>query len=263
MAGIHVQMLTGTGRDGEVLRLPGRLFVVGRGNGCEVRVESDLSSREHATLSLESDSWVVRDRDSRNGTILNGRRITNAPLRPLDEIQLGTGGPTLRIVTMEPAPSTPERGEDPPRVPRIDRDETAESSAATDEEAIPVAVPLPEAPPRSPAAMAPPPKRSSKPRRMPPVFALLGLGFAVTVAMGIWGGEFPYEPATAPILWCMAAFRYVAPDALPDPGAQLFLFRGLLAGYGLLAGFLLQRPIRRIVFLVAVAGLHVLAALAL
>ena len=98
---------------------------------------------------------------------------------------------------------------------------------------------------------------------MPPIFALLGLGFAASVALGAWGPDFPYEPATAPILWCMAALRYLAPTPIPDPDTQLWIFRGLLMCYGLIAGFLLQRPIRRIVLLLALASIHALATLAL
>lgn len=273
MAGIYIQMLSGTGRDGDVLRLAGRRFVLGRGSSCEVRVKSDFSSRKHAAISLAESGWVVKDLGSRNGTILNGKRISRADLRPLDEIQLGPKGPTVRVITMEPAPLIGEQDEDPTRAMRIDQSEVDDSRSPepAEEEEVPIAIPLPaqsaqsaqsESPPhRTPA---PPLPRDNRPsRRMPPVLAFLGLAFAASVAIGVWGPEFPYEPATAPILWCMAGLRYVAPTAIPDPGTQLWVFRGLLGLYGLVAGFLLQRPFRRIVFLVALASIHVLAALAL
>jgi len=270
VAGIYIQMLSGTGRDGDVLRLAGRRFVLGRGRDCEVRVESDVSSRKHAAVSLAESGWVVEDLGSRNGTILKGKRISRADLRPLDEIQLGAKGPTVRVITMEPAPLIGEQGEDPTRAMRIHGSgvDDQHSTKPAEEEEVPIAVPLPEPPAQS---ESPPHGNSTPPlpgvnrpsRRMPPVLALLGLGFAASVAMGVWGPEFPYEPATAPILWCMAGLRYVAPTAIPDPGTQLWVFRGLLGLYGLVAGFLIQRPFKRIVFLVALASIHVLAALAL
>lgn len=279
MAGVYLQFLSKSNRDGEVLRLPGRSFILGRGNDCDVRVESEIASRAHAMLFIEDGSWVVRDRESRNGTWLNGKRVTTASLRPLDEIELGEGGPVLRVVTMDPAPPISEDGEDPTGTLRIHgkeaandqslpgrraRPQPAPSPAAATAEVIPTVAPLEESRPK-PAVPAPalPPKTHRRPQRMPPIFALLGLGFAASVALGVWGPDFPYQAVTAPILWCMAAIRYLAPTAIPDPDTQLWVFRGLLACYGLTAGFLLQRPIRRIVLLLALASLHVLATLAL
>jgi hypothetical protein len=261
VAGIYLEVLSGTDRAGEVLRLAGRSFLIGRGAGCEVRVESDLSSREHALLALHGDAWVIRDRNSRNGTWLNGKRITEASLRPLDEIVIGMDGPALRVVTMDPAPPITDGGEDPARVLRLHR---APPAGSPPPEVRPVP-PAPASDDRTPPAeplSRPPPARAEL-RRMPPIFALLGLAFAASVALGVLGTEFPYESATAPILWCMAALRYLAPHAVPDPGSQLWVFRGLVALYGLVAGFALQRPVRRIVVLVALTGVHLLAALAL
>jgi len=46
-------------------------------------------SRKHAALSRESGSWIVRDLGSRNGTLLNGRPISQATLENMDELRVG------------------------------------------------------------------------------------------------------------------------------------------------------------------------------
>ena len=46
-------------------------------------------SRKHATLTREDGSWIVRDLGSRNGTLLNGRPISQATLENMDELRVG------------------------------------------------------------------------------------------------------------------------------------------------------------------------------
>ncbi len=241
MAGIYVELLEDTGRDGEILHLEGSSFLVGRAAHCDVLVDAEVVSQAHASLLLKGKRWVVRDLDSKAGTLLNDEMIHTAALSPLDEIRLGVAGPRLRVVTLDPPPP-PRKEEEIPL-------------------AVPLAVPLPETPPSKPPPPPPPPPPVPR-RGFPPVLALLGLAFAASLGMGLLGTNFPYEPAVAPILWCMAAIRYLAPDFIPDPEVQLWVFRGLLAAYGLFAGFLLQHPFRRVVYLLALAGVHLLAALA-
>src|SRR6185436_8022857 len=45
-------------------------------------------SRKHATLSREDGSWIVRDLGSKNGTLLNGRPISQATLENMDELRV-------------------------------------------------------------------------------------------------------------------------------------------------------------------------------
>lgn len=65
---------------------------IGRLPELEVAIDDLSVSRLHAEVLLSDDGWVVRDRGSSNGTILNGVRIgrTPQPLRPGDTIKLGT-----------------------------------------------------------------------------------------------------------------------------------------------------------------------------
>lgn len=82
---------------------------LGRGRECEVQpVETSdtIVSRVHAELTVRAGGGlVVRDADSKNGTFLNGERITKPmPVRLGDKIMLGTGGPVLLVEGMGTAP---------------------------------------------------------------------------------------------------------------------------------------------------------------
>ncbi|HEY6091166.1 MAG TPA: FHA domain-containing protein [Gemmatimonadales bacterium] len=82
---------------------------LGRGRECEVQpVESNdtIVSRVHAELTVgTTGGLVVRDADSKNGTYLNGQRISSpTPVRLGDKIMLGQGGPVLLVEGMGTAP---------------------------------------------------------------------------------------------------------------------------------------------------------------
>ncbi len=82
---------------------------LGRGSECEVQpvaVGDTIVSRVHAELTVgPSGGLVVRDAESKNGTFLNGERITRAmPVRLGDKIMLGQGGPVLLVEGMGTAP---------------------------------------------------------------------------------------------------------------------------------------------------------------
>jgi len=84
---------------------------LGRGSECEVQpVEAGqgetIVSRVHAELTVgPSGGLVLRDAESKNGTYLNGERITRAmPVRLGDKIMLGQGGPVLLVEGMGTAP---------------------------------------------------------------------------------------------------------------------------------------------------------------
>ena len=71
--------------------------------------KDDLVSRLHARLSQDpSDktSFTITDLNSRNGTHVNGMRITGpAKLNPGDVIELGTGGPKIEF-DLDPRPAS-------------------------------------------------------------------------------------------------------------------------------------------------------------
>ncbi|MFW2386898.1 MAG: FHA domain-containing protein [Polyangiales bacterium] len=67
-------------------------------------VDLDASGR-HAEIRSDDGRYLLIDTGSRNGTWLNGRRIKHAALTTGDEIQLGRGGPKLKIAALEERPS--------------------------------------------------------------------------------------------------------------------------------------------------------------
>jgi DNA-binding NtrC family response regulator len=64
-------------------------LLLGRGEECDVQLGSGETSRQHARVDREGPLWVIRDMDSRNGTFLNGRRVTTAPLSLGDLLRFG------------------------------------------------------------------------------------------------------------------------------------------------------------------------------
>ena len=53
-------------------------------------------SVRHAAILKHGDHWIVRDLGSRNGTLVNGHKITaDTKLADTDQIRLGPGGPLI------------------------------------------------------------------------------------------------------------------------------------------------------------------------
>ncbi len=78
--------------DGEAqIRLfeEGATAVVGREPPCEIVVRDPSISRQHARFSMKDGEVWVEDLDSRNGTLLAGRRVQRARLQPSDEVHVG------------------------------------------------------------------------------------------------------------------------------------------------------------------------------
>jgi len=64
---------------------------IGRHTDNDIVLMGDLRvSRRHAELEDRGQLWILRDLGSRNGTLLNGKRITESPLRGGDRIAIGS-----------------------------------------------------------------------------------------------------------------------------------------------------------------------------
>ena len=76
----------------------GSRAVAGRDPSCEVCLEDPSVSRRHAEFRLlEDGSWQVVDLGSTNGVKVNGRRVSETPLKPGDEIVLGLERLTFEV----------------------------------------------------------------------------------------------------------------------------------------------------------------------
>jgi len=72
--------------------------VLGRQKDCTVRLTDTSVSRRHAQLRLQDDGLVIEDLGSANGTLVNGRLISEpTPLQDGDELTLGE---TILMVQM-------------------------------------------------------------------------------------------------------------------------------------------------------------------
>ena len=69
---------------------------IGRDAGCAVLLAQDtMSSRMHADITWDGSNWVLADLNARNGTWVNGTRITSHALMPGD--QVGIGQTVMRV----------------------------------------------------------------------------------------------------------------------------------------------------------------------
>jgi len=84
---------------------------LGRAPDNEVLIDADAAvvSRHHAEIKESGDQFAITDLKSFNGTLVNGQRIAGTvKLFGGDQIQLGVGGPVLRLI--DPArPAPPQR----------------------------------------------------------------------------------------------------------------------------------------------------------
>jgi hypothetical protein len=81
------------------LRLPPApgSYVIGRDNGCDLRLADDTVSRRHAVLIGANGQWTLSDLGSTNGSRVNGWKLqVPSPVRPGDVVDLGSQ--RLRIV---------------------------------------------------------------------------------------------------------------------------------------------------------------------
>lgn len=63
---------------------------LGRSVHADVTVKDALLSRTHCELSYSDEGIVIRDLESTNGTLVNGRSVSQAVLQPDDTVILGT-----------------------------------------------------------------------------------------------------------------------------------------------------------------------------
>ncbi|MFV0373474.1 FhaA domain-containing protein [Microbacterium sp.] len=80
--------------------------VLGRGTDADITLADAGTSRRHVEILWDGERAMVRDLGSTNGTQLDGRRVTEAPLPPDSTIRIGRTDIVFRVV----AQATPGRG---------------------------------------------------------------------------------------------------------------------------------------------------------
>src|SRR6185503_14341018 len=99
--------------------------IVGREPSCDVFVNDGSVSRRHARLERRGSAWFVVDQGSANGTYLESQRVSDALLRPGQELRFGAipfkvelpgAMPTAEGTVLAPAGAYPPRApQAPPR----------------------------------------------------------------------------------------------------------------------------------------------------
>ncbi|HOQ04128.1 MAG TPA: FHA domain-containing protein [Anaerohalosphaeraceae bacterium] len=70
--------------------LPSTVTVIGRRKDCDLCVPLMSVSRRHCKLNLDQGRLTVRDLGSKNGTFLNGVKVSESPVKPGDVLKIGT-----------------------------------------------------------------------------------------------------------------------------------------------------------------------------
>ncbi len=100
---MRVQLIVVQGKpEGKVIPLAGPVFKIGRSEMCHLRPNSEQVSREHAEFLITPDKVTIRDLGSRNGTLVNGKALTEpVTLKDRDLVQIG---PLTFAVSIQDAP---------------------------------------------------------------------------------------------------------------------------------------------------------------
>jgi sigma-B regulation protein RsbU (phosphoserine phosphatase) len=80
-------------------------FEIGRRETNDLRLAGSEVSRDHAEIDAQDNQFLIRDRNSRYGTYVNGEQVTERALVHGDRIRLGrTGGAEMVFLLAENAP---------------------------------------------------------------------------------------------------------------------------------------------------------------
>ena len=99
---------------------PGRAYSFGREEGVDILLQDALASRRHAEMRWNEGSyWLVVDLNSRNGVLVNGKRIT-AEVRMGDGDQLQIGGQVYRLYLLPPGGDPGSLGSQAPQISNLE-----------------------------------------------------------------------------------------------------------------------------------------------
>jgi transcriptional regulator with PAS, ATPase and Fis domain len=91
---VHVAVLDGPSK-GATARIDRPLFIIGSGEGADLRIHDDTVSREHLRVSLREGGVHLRDEGSTNGTYVGAMKVQDVLLGASSQITLG--GTTLAL----------------------------------------------------------------------------------------------------------------------------------------------------------------------
>jgi hypothetical protein len=89
--------------------------VIGRGSDADITIADAGTSRRHVEILWDGERAMVRDLGSTNGTKLNGRKVSEAPLAPDATVTIGRTDIVFKIVAQASGGTRPARGDDATR----------------------------------------------------------------------------------------------------------------------------------------------------
>ena len=103
---MNVSLIVVQGKpEGKVIPLALPRFKIGRGEGCHLRPNNEQISRNHSEIVVSDDQVIVRDLGSRNGTIVNNKRLEPHKDHVLKNKDLIQVGPLTFAVSIQGAPT--------------------------------------------------------------------------------------------------------------------------------------------------------------
>ncbi len=84
-----------------------KTFTIGRSEECSITIDEGVVSRVHIEVIFDGKKWWISDKQSSNGTFLNGKKIDNIELKTTTTLELGNNGPVL-LFSFEEKEAAPE-----------------------------------------------------------------------------------------------------------------------------------------------------------
>lgn len=114
--GANIFLLEGPNK-GSTLKIVSDLITIGRLETNDIVINDSLTSRNHAQILYSGGQYIIKDLESRNGTSVNGKSITEKVLMDKDKIQIGNT--TLQFLYPEQKKAEKERRSKKAEVPGI------------------------------------------------------------------------------------------------------------------------------------------------
>jgi serine/threonine protein kinase len=91
----HLQVVAGPDQGRSFPLSDGQTLIIGRGQNTGTQLKDLQVSRVHCELQVAGNKFRILDNGSASGTLVNGRRVTEADLQPGDVVQIG--GTQMRL----------------------------------------------------------------------------------------------------------------------------------------------------------------------
>ncbi|MDQ6635409.1 MAG: FHA domain-containing protein [Gemmatimonadota bacterium] len=105
-----LEVLTRGLQEGKRFRIERNIAQIGRGTHNDVHLADDSVSGSHATLMRRGPAWYLVDLGSRNGSYVDGTRVTEQQLTSGSELRLGNVKLLFRVLASAPADDGSTRG---------------------------------------------------------------------------------------------------------------------------------------------------------